>query len=174
MKTTILYEKRYLYRGWLCRPLSVFYVTVFPSFCGTLGRVANITYPQLKTQFKGEKHIAKTKSLQGLKTAGSPRHPFRPIAPLRSARARGSRTAQGALVQNRTFGRRVFTLPYLSEMLSLLKCKLVSSQSYGAERILSIKDQASVNAPAAPSPMDSVAPQLYINGFRPPSRRLAV
>ena len=28
------------------------------------------------------------------------------------------------------------------------------------------------NAPAAPSPMDSVAPQQYIHGFRPPSRRL--
>ena len=39
-------------------------------------------YPQLKTQFKDEKHIAKTKSLQGLKTAGSPRHPFRPVATL--------------------------------------------------------------------------------------------
>ena len=44
MKTTILYEKRYLYRGWLCRPLIVFYVTVFPSARARhsvpLGRVA--------------------------------------------------------------------------------------------------------------------------------------
>ena len=41
LKTTILYEKRYLYRGWLCRPLIVFCVTVFPSFCGRLNLVAH-------------------------------------------------------------------------------------------------------------------------------------
>ena len=38
LKTILLYEQRSLYRGWLCRPLIVFYVTVFPSFCGTLGQ----------------------------------------------------------------------------------------------------------------------------------------
>ena len=47
MKTTILYEKRYLYRGWLCRPLIVFCVTVFPSARARhsvpLGRVARFT-----------------------------------------------------------------------------------------------------------------------------------
>ena len=31
-------KKRSLYRGWLCHPLIVFCVTVFPSFCGTLGQ----------------------------------------------------------------------------------------------------------------------------------------
>ena len=44
MKTILLYEKRYLYRGWLCRPLIVFCVTVFPSARARhsvpLGRVA--------------------------------------------------------------------------------------------------------------------------------------
>ena len=45
LKTILLYEQRSLYRGWLCRPLIVFYVTVFPSARARhsvpLGRVAH-------------------------------------------------------------------------------------------------------------------------------------
>ena len=51
-------------------------------------------------------------------------HPFRPIAPLRSAWARRSRTAQGALVQKCDFGRRVFTLLYIFAKAFILRAQI--------------------------------------------------
>ena len=44
-------KKRNLYRGWLCRPLIVFCVTVFPSFCGTLGQGSELAVSRKNSPF---------------------------------------------------------------------------------------------------------------------------
>ncbi len=76
LKTILLYEQRSLYRGWLCRPLIVFCVTVFPSFCGTLGQGSACYLAATKNAVQRRKAYSKDPLTSGLKDSGVTPPPF--------------------------------------------------------------------------------------------------